>query len=109
MVCFDASEPHIRILWVTQFVTPTFEKPTPEDGKLLSLTRDIQLGLLTAMVVVQPECLTSEYLAVPQAAEMEALVLRLAPGHPLLPRTPQGQRGSPYPGHPWTPSIWFTR
>ena len=76
---------HIRMLWGTQFVTPSFEKPTPEDGNVLALARDIRLGLLTARVVVQPECLTQEDLAVPQAVDTEALVARLVPGHPHLP------------------------
>ena len=42
----------------------------PRTGSSLPLRRDICLGLLPATVVVQPEWLTPEDVAVPQAAEM---------------------------------------
>ena len=74
-------------------MTPSFAQPTPEYGKFLSFARDIHLGLLPAMVVVQPEWLTPVDVAVPLAAEMEALLARLAPRHPGLPQdTPITER-----------------
>ena len=60
-------------------MTPYLEKPTSEDGKVLAFVRDIRLSLLLATVVVQPEWLTTEDMAVPQVAEMEALLARLTP------------------------------
>ena len=56
------------MLWGAQFVTLYFAQPTPEDRKVLVFVRDICLGLLTATVMVQPEWVTAEYVAVPQAA-----------------------------------------
>ena len=85
MVCLEAPDSHICVLWGTQCVTPSFAQPTLEDGKVLSFARVIHLGLLPATVVVQPECLTLGEDLVPQAAEMETLLARLAPGHPHLP------------------------
>ena len=54
MVCLEAPEPHIRVLWGAQFVTQSFAKLTPEDGKVLAFMRDISLGLHPDTVVVQP-------------------------------------------------------
>ena len=68
IVYLEAPEPHIRVLWGAHFVTRSFVQPTPEDGKILVFVRDICLGLLTATVMVQPEWVTAEYVAVPQAA-----------------------------------------
>ena len=34
MVCIEAPEPHIHVIWAAQLVTPSFAKPTPEDGKV---------------------------------------------------------------------------
>ena len=79
MVCIEVPEPNIRVLWGAQFVTPSFAQPTLEDGKVLAFVRDIRLSLLLATVVVQPEWLTTEDMAVPQVAEMEALLARLTP------------------------------
>ena len=58
VVCLEDPEPHIRVLWVAQFVTLSFAQPTPEDGKVLAFARDIRLGLLPAKVVVKSEWLT---------------------------------------------------
>ena len=46
VVFLEAPEPHIRVLWGAQFVTPSFAQPTPEDGKVLAFARDTRLGLL---------------------------------------------------------------
>ena len=64
MVCLEAPDPHTRVIWSGQFVTPSLAKPTSEDGKILSFARDIRLGLLQATVVVHPECLTPVEVAV---------------------------------------------
>ena len=53
VVCLEAPEPHIHVIWGAQFVTPSFAQPTPEDGKFLAFARDIQLGLLPATMVVK--------------------------------------------------------
>ena len=84
VVCLENPEPHIHVFWGAQFVIPSFAQPTPEDGKFLVFAKDILLVLLPATVVVQPEWLTPVDVAVSQAAEMEALLARLAPGHPSL-------------------------
>ena len=72
------------MLWRTQFVTPSFAQPTPEDGKVLAFARDIQLGQLPATVVIRPEWLTPSEIEVLRTEEMEALLAFLAPGHPRL-------------------------
>ena len=82
MVCLEVPELHIRMLWGTQVLTPSFAQPT---GRSLSLRKDFRLGLLPATVVVHPEWLAPEEVAVPQVTEMEALIARLALGHPWLP------------------------
>ena len=73
------------MLWGAQFATPSFVQPTPEDRKVPTFVRAIRLGLLQATVVVQIEWPTPEDVAVPQAADMEDLLVRLAPGHIGLP------------------------
>ena len=99
VVCLENPEPHIRVLWVAQFVTLYFAQPTPEDGKVLSFVRDIRLGLLPDTVAVEPEWLTPADVAVPPAADIEALLVRLAPKYPHLPPdTPRTERISV----PWT-------
>ena len=76
-------------------MTPSFTQPTPEDGKVLAFARDIRLDLLTYIVVVQPEWLIPADVEVLQAEEMEALLARLAPGHPRLPQdSPRTERVS---------------
>ena len=45
MVYLEAPEPHIHVLWDTQFVTLSFSQPTPEDRKVLAFVRDIYLRL----------------------------------------------------------------
>ena len=82
MVCLEYPEPHIRMLWGTQFVNPSFVKPT---GRSLPLRKDIRLGILPETVVVQPEWLSPEEVAVPRETEMEAIIARLSLGHPWLP------------------------
>ena len=64
VVCLEAPEPQICVLWGAQFVTPSLAKPTSEDGKILFFARDIRLGLLQATVVVHPECLNPVEVAV---------------------------------------------
>ena len=39
MVCLEVPEPHIRVLWGTQFMTPSSAQPTPEDGKVLAFAK----------------------------------------------------------------------
>ena len=59
------------------------------------MRREIRLGILPATVMVQPEWLTQVDMAVSQAAEMEALLARLAPRHMCLhPNTPRTDRVS---------------
>ena len=81
MFCLEVPEPHIRMLWGTQFVTPFFSQPTSKDRKFCAFAR----GLLPATVVVHPEWLAPEEVAVPREMDMEALIARLALGHPWLP------------------------
>ena len=73
MVFLEALESHIRMLWGSQFVTPSFYQHTPEDGNVLAFLQDISLGLLPETVVVQMEWISSEELLVPRSTEMEAL------------------------------------
>ena len=95
MVCLKVPEPHTCVLWGTQFVTLSFAHPTPEDRKVLAFARDIRIGLLPVTVVVQPEWFTPYEVAVTQAAEMETLLVHLAPGHLCLPPdTPRNDRVS---------------
>ena len=56
VVCLEAPEPHIRVIWGAHFVTLSFAQFTPEDRKVLNFSRDIHLGLLPDTVVVQPLC-----------------------------------------------------
>ena len=101
VVCLEAPDTNICMLWGAQFVTLSFAQPTPEDRNVLSFARDIPLGLLPATVVLHPEWLTLADVAVPQATEMEALLARLAPGHPRLPpRYPKDRQGLHTPGIP---------
>ena len=87
------------MLWGAQFVTLSFAQPTPEYGKVLAFAKDTHLGLLPSTLMVQPEWLTPAGVAVPQAAEMEELLVHLAPGQPHLPPdTPRTERISV----PWT-------
>ena len=82
MVCLEAPEPQIHVLWGAQFVNPSFAQPTLEDRKVLAFTRDIRLDLLLATVVVNLEWLTPGEVTVPRSTEMEALMSHLDPGHP---------------------------
>ena len=106
VVCLNAPELHIRVIWGTQFVTLSFAQPTPEDEKVLAFARDIRLGMLPATVVVHPEWITSGEVAAPQATEMEAPLALLAPGHPRLaaetlrPETGFCNLGVPFPPLP---------
>ena len=84
VVCLNAPKPHILVLWGSQVVTLSFTHPTPEDGKVPAFVRDIIFCLMPATVLVHPEWLSLGEVAVPQSADMEALVVRLAPGHPHL-------------------------
>ena len=95
VVLLKAPEPHICVLWGDQFVKPSFAQPTPEDGKVLAFVGDIHLGLLLATLVAKLEWLTPGEVNVPQAADMEALMAHLTPGHPRLPpETPRPYRVS---------------
>ena len=46
VVCLESQEPHIRVLWGDQFVTPSFAQLNLDDGKVLAFSGDIRLGLL---------------------------------------------------------------
>ena len=85
VVFLEAPELQIRVLWGAQFVTPSFAQPTPEDGKALTFSQYIRIGLLPETVVVKLEWLTLREFNVPQAADMGALMSHLSPGHPRLP------------------------
>ena len=117
VVCLEAPEPHIRVLWGAQFVTPSFAQPTPEDRKVLAFDRDICLVLLPETVVAKMEWLTPREVTVSQAADMVALISHLTPGHPLIspgdPKTRHdlstlGVPGPPLPGPP-ADSLPFPR
>ena len=84
VVCLEALEPYIRVIWGAQFMTPSFAQHTPEDVKVFALERDICLGLLPEIVVVKSAWLTLVEFAVSQVAEMETHLARLALGHPRL-------------------------
>ena len=105
VVCLEAPESHIRVIWGAQFVTPSFAQPTPEIRKVLAFARDIRLGLLPATVVVKPECLTLGEVNVPQASDLEDLIERLAPGHPYLPPDTQRPERVSAPWAYLTPSL----
>ena len=93
LVCLESPEMQIIVLWVTQFVTPSFVRLTPEDRKVLALVRDIRLGELPATVVMLPEWLTPSEVEVLLEANMEAALERLPPGTPRLPAdTPRPER-----------------
>ena len=80
------------MLWGTQLVTPSFSQPTVRSSPS---REDIRLGILPEAVVVQPEWLAPEEVAVPRATGMEALIARLALGHPWIPAdTPRPERVS---------------
>ena len=89
VVCPEAPEPYIRVIWGAQFVTLSFAQTTQEDRKFLAFAREIRLDLLPDMVVVQPDWLTPSDVAVPPAAEMEALLARLASVHNRQPQDTQ--------------------
>ena len=108
MVCLEAPEPHIRVLWGAQFVNPPFAQPTPEDRKVLSFARDIRIGLLPETVVVKPEWITPGDANVPQSADMEALMSHLAPGHPHLPLETPRPDGVSVTQTSLAPSPWST-
>ena len=55
VVCLEAPETHICVLWGAQFMTLSFAQPTLDDRKVLAFAREIRLGFLPATVVVQPE------------------------------------------------------
>ena len=65
-------------------MTPSFTKPTPEDGRVLDFAGDIWMGKLTATGVLLQKWLTPSKAEVPRESEMEATLARLAPGHPML-------------------------
>ena len=44
LTCGNKPSPHIRVLWGVQYVTPSFARATPEDGKVLAFARDVRLG-----------------------------------------------------------------
>ena len=93
VVCLEAPDPDICVLWGAQFVTLSSAQPNPKDGKVLDLARDFRLSFLPATVVVQPEWITLGEVTVPQAVEMEILMSRLAPVHLRLPPdTPRTDR-----------------
>ena len=65
MVCLEAPDPHIRVLWGAHFVTPSFAQPTPEDRKFLAFARYIRLGFVPETVVVKLEWITPVEFTVP--------------------------------------------
>ena len=69
VVCLKTPEPHIRVLWVTHFVTPSFARPTPENGNILAFAQYIRLGQLPETVIFLPDWLTPRKLEVPKEAE----------------------------------------
>ena len=74
-------------------MTPYFAQPKPEDGKFLAFARDICLGQLLATVIVLPEWLGPNVVEVMQEEDMEAVLERLAPGHPRIEtETPRTER-----------------
>ena len=88
MVCLEASEMQIRVLWGTQFITPSFVRPTLEAVKVLVFARNIGLGWLLAIVVILPEWLTPIEVEVLLENEMEVASVRLSPGHTRLAKGP---------------------
>ena len=72
LVCLESPEPHIRMLLVTQFVTPSFTRPTSEDRKVLKFARDIQLVQLPASDVIPPEWMELSEVEVPREEETKA-------------------------------------
>ena len=41
MVFVEISKPHIRVLWVAEYVVPSFTRSYPEDRKVLAFSRDV--------------------------------------------------------------------
>ena len=85
LVCLESPEPHIRMLLVTQFVTPSFTRPTSEDRKVITFARYIQLSQLPASVMVLPEWLEQSEVEVSQEEDIEVELSRLTPCMPRLP------------------------
>ena len=75
LVCLEKTDPHTRILWGAQYVTPFFARATPEDGTVLVFARDVRLGHLMTTVKVKTEWLMVEEVADPLVVDMyQALV-----------------------------------
>ena len=93
MVCIDSPELYIIVLWLTQFITPSFSRLTPGDGEVLAFTRYIQLGQLPSPVVMLPEWMVPSKFEVSWEEYMEAELSRLLPRTPRLPAdTPNPER-----------------
>ena len=73
------------MLWRTHYVTPSFARPTPEDGKVPALASYIQLGQLPASVVMIPEWLEPSKVELLQEEDTKAELSRLPHGTPKLP------------------------
>ena len=57
VICVYQPPPHIRVLWGPQFVIPYLYCLTPEDGKVISLYRDIHDAQIPVSVEVPSQWL----------------------------------------------------
>ena len=75
---------HIRVLWGVEYVMPSFMQPTPEDGKVLALTRDVSQGQPPNTVNFNPNWLKVDAEDVLSLEEITQDLTRTAPGTPSI-------------------------
>ena len=71
VVYLEEVEPHIWVLWVFQFVTPSYVSATPKDRKVLAFSGDLQCGQLPTTVNILPEWLKQKDIIAPTVAVIE--------------------------------------
>ena len=81
----DVPEPHIRVLWGVQYVTPSFARATPEDGKVLAFTQDVHLGMLPVIVRVNHDWMTVRNVPAPTITELNTTFATTGPGAKIIP------------------------
>ena len=87
LICLATPEPHIRVLWGVQCVTPFFTNSTPEDRKVPAFSQYARLGILPKFVEVKPEWLTVQEVTAPTIADLDTALVETGPRTPILPET----------------------
>ena len=54
LACLDYPNPHIPMLWSLHYMVPSFMIPTPEDGRVIVVDRDVIQGNIKMEVEVIP-------------------------------------------------------